>query len=123
LADNDSAQSGFDKVKAVGAVIATVLTAAILVWWLWLVADRINVRPVVENGAVVLDEWQRAKEILLVVLPLFSAALAYWVGSQGTTEAKKEAAGAKQKLDAVLDSSPEGILKKAKEEHPEAFSR
>ena len=112
-----------EKLKAVGAIIATVFTGVILVWWLYLVADRIGVKPEVENGNVVLDEWSRAKEVLLVILPLFSAALAYWVGSQGTTEAKKEAQGAKKQLDAVIDSSPEGVLQKAKQNHPDAFAK
>jgi hypothetical protein len=75
----------------------------------------------VEGGAVVLDQWSRAEDILLVVLPLFTATLAYWVGVQGTTEAKKEAQGAKQQLNAVLDQSPVDVLKKAKAAHPEAF--
>lgn len=69
-----------------------------------------------------LDEWSRAKDILTVILPLFSASLAYWVGSQGTTEAKKEAQGAKDEMQAVLDSSPEGVLEKARATHPAAFT-
>jgi hypothetical protein len=111
-----------DKVKAIGAIVATILTATILIWWLLLVAQRLDMKPVVESGAVVLDEWSRAKDILLVILPLFSASLAYWVGSQGATEAKKEAKEAKKELDAVLSVSPDDILKKAKESHPDAFS-
>jgi hypothetical protein len=111
-----------EQFKAVGALIVTILTAGIVIWWLILVATRIGVKPVVENGNVVLDEWNRAKDILLVVLPLFTATLAYWVGQRGTAEAKEEAAGAKAQLDAVIDSSPEGILKRAKNDHPDAFS-
>jgi hypothetical protein len=112
-----------EKVKSVGAIVATVFTALILIWWLGIVAQRIGTKPVVDTeGNIVLDEWARAKDILLVVLPLFSAALAFWVGSQGTTEAKKEAEGTKKKLEAVIDSSPEGLLKKAKLDHPDAFS-
>jgi hypothetical protein len=111
-----------ERLKAVGAIVATILTAAIVIWWLVLVEQRIDVKPEVDaSGNVVLDEFARAKDILLVVLPLFSAALAFWVGSQGTTGAKKEAEGAKKQLEAVLDSSPEGILKKAKATHPDAF--
>lgn len=93
-------------------------------WWLVLVAQRLGVKPEVDKaGAVVLDQFQRAKDLLLVVLPLFSAASAYWIGNSGSTTAKKETATAKGKLEAVLDSSPEGILDKAKQKHPEAFSQ
>ena len=63
-----------------------------------------------------------------MVLPLFSAALAYWVGSSGTQDAKqaaadanKEAAGTKKQLDAVLDTTGVGTLQKAKEMHPDAW--
>jgi hypothetical protein len=123
---NNTSGNGVEKFKSVsgfvGALVVTIFTAAIVTWWLILVANRIGVKPVVENGSVTLDEWSRAKDILLVVLPLFTATLAYWVGSRGTADAKEEAAGAKAQLDAVIDSSPEGILKKAKKDHPDAFS-
>ena len=110
-----------EKFKAVGALIATLFTAALLLWWLIKVGDRIGTKAEVENGTVVLDEWARAKDILLVVLPLFSASLAYWVGSQGLSQAKEEAKGAKKQLDAVLDVSDPGLLKQAKTQHPQAF--
>lgn len=112
-----------EKVRSVGAVIVSVITAAIAIWWLALVAARLGVKPEVNaQGAVVLDQFQRAKDILIVVIPLFSAALAYFVGSQGTADAKKEAAGAKDKLEAVLDTSQPGALEEAKKKHPKAFS-
>lgn len=115
-----------DRFKAYGAAAVTLLTGGLVVWWLYLVSERIGVKPEVEMGSVVLDEWGRAKDILLVVLPLFSASIAYWVGAQvgakETSEAKTEAAGAKGKLEAVLDASPQGTLETAKEKHPEAFT-
>jgi hypothetical protein len=110
-----------DQMKTIGAFVATILTAAIVIWWLVIVAQKLGVKPEVENGNVVLDEFGRAKDILLVVLPLFSAALAYWVGASGTQDAKKDAEGAKEKLDAVIDSAPQGSLQKAKEMHPDAW--
>ena len=112
-----------DRIRAVGAVIVSVFTAVLAAWWLWIVYSRLGTDAAVDDsGVVIKDEFQRAKDILLVVLPLFSAALAYFVGSQGTAGAKEEAATAKTQLDAVLDSSPEGILKTAKLQHPEAFA-
>ena len=110
-----------DQIKAIGAIFATILTGAIVIWWLVVVSQKVGVRPEVENGNVVLDQFGRAKDILLVVLPLFSAALAYWVGASGTQDAKEEAEGTKEKLDAVIDSAPQGSLQKAKEMHPDAW--
>jgi hypothetical protein len=119
-----------DIIKSVGAGIATVVTAGLAIWWLAVVWSRLGMEPKVnQSGAVVLDEYARAKDILLVVMPLFTASLAYWTGARGTTEAKEEAKEAKEEsnqvtkqLDAVLDSSPEGVLQKAKQDHPEAFA-
>ncbi len=111
-----------DTIKSLGAAVVTLVTASLTIWWLYEVASRLGLAPTKDDaGNIVLDQFQRAKDILIVVLPLFSAALAYWVGSQGISAAKEEAASAKGKLDAVLDVSPEGILKRAKELHPTAF--
>ena len=111
-----------EKLRPIGAMLVTVLSAVLVIWWLIKVGDHIGTKPELDpKGNVVLDEWQRAKDILLVLLPLFSATLAFWVGSQGTTDAKKDAADARQQLTAVVDSS-QGILKKARQEHPDAFS-
>ncbi|HET9436496.1 MAG TPA: hypothetical protein VFO50_06530 [Candidatus Limnocylindrales bacterium] len=111
-----------DNIKALGAIAVTIGTAVLAAWWLYEVAARLNVRPEVgQDGTVILDTFQRAKDILLVVLPLFSASIAFWVGSSGTTEAKKDAAVAKDRLEAVIDASPEGVLERARVAHPNAF--
>lgn len=111
-----------DTIKAAGAILVSAITGLIAIWWLYEVSIRLGLAPVEDASGNVLDEFQRAKDILLVVLPLFSASIAFWVGSSGTNAAKKEAADNKQKLDAVLDASPEGLLKKAKDLHPDAFA-
>lgn len=80
------------------------------------------------NGNVIIDPFQRSKDILLVVLPLFSASIAYWVGAQGTNDAKKDAKDAKEEvkksenqLKAVLAAVEPDALDKARMAHPEAF--
>ncbi len=111
-----------DRIKSAGAIVVSAVTALVAVWWLYEVAMRLGVPPTKDpEGNIVMDEFQRAKDILIIVLPLFSASIAYWVGSSGTEAAKKEATDSKKKLDAVLDASPQGILAKAKAAHPEAF--
>ena len=111
-----------DTVKVIGASVLTLITAAIAVWWLFLAADRLGVKAVVENDAVTLDEWARTKDILTIVLPLFTASLAYWVGAQGKSEAKQEAAGAQEQVKAILATSPPDALANAKQQYPEAFT-
>jgi hypothetical protein len=92
------------------------------VWWLYLIATRLSVAPQVgSDGKIVLDEFQRAKDILLVVLPLFSASIAFWAGSAGTADAKKDASKSKEHLKAVLDASPQGVLERAQTTNPTAF--
>jgi len=112
-----------DWIKSLGAIFVSAATALIAIWWLWLVAIRLGVPPTKDaQGNITIDEFQRTKDILIVVLPFFSASIAYWVGSSGTADAKKDADASKKQLDAVIDASPEGILAKAKDAHPEAFS-
>ncbi|MEY2474043.1 MAG: hypothetical protein QOK28_3372 [Actinomycetota bacterium] len=131
-----------EKLKAGGAVLVAMFTGALVVWWLGLVAQRLNVQPVVKDGTVILDEFQRAKDILLVVLPLFSATVAYFVGNQGAEKAKEEAKVAKDETqtakqetaaakkettklrsahNALLEAAPAEVKDKARQLHPEAF--
>lgn len=110
-----------DTIKTVGAGVVTILTGVLVIWWLIEVALVLDVAPKISNGAVALDQYQRAKDILLVVFPLFSASIAYWVGSSGTADAKKDASDAQVQLKAVLDQAPQGTLSSAKEELPQAF--
>jgi len=58
----------------------------------------------------------------VIVLPLFTASIAYWVGSQGTTEAKEETKKAQNQLKAVLDASDGGVLDRAQQANPAAFA-
>jgi hypothetical protein len=110
-----------DRFKAAGAAAASLATALLTCWWLLLVARRLGTRPVVENGAVVLDEFQRAKDILIVLLPLFSASVAYWIGNKGVEKAHEDAGAARAQLTAVLDQAPADVLTKAREKHPDSF--
>jgi hypothetical protein len=43
-------------------------------WWPYVVYQHLGIKPEGDTaGKVVLDEFQRSKDILLVVLPLFTA--------------------------------------------------
>jgi len=99
------------QVRDVGAIIISGFTGLLTVWWLYLV--QLGQAPIIQNGNVILDEFQRAKDILIVVLPLFSASVAYWLGSREVAEAKnemvkarQETAVADQKLKALLEQGP-----------------
>lgn len=84
-------------LKPVGALVVTVFTAVILLWWLFLVQDKIGSIPTLDDeGNVILDEWQRAKDILLVIVPLFTAAMGYWIGSKESADAREDAATAQE---------------------------
>jgi hypothetical protein len=112
-----------DTIKAAGAIIVSAITGVIAIWWLYEVSTRLGLPPATDASGNVIDEFQRAKDILIVVLPMFSASIAFWVGSSGTAAAKKEAADSRQQLDAVIDASSEGVLQKAREMHPSAFGQ
>jgi hypothetical protein len=46
------------------------------------------------DGAVELDQYARAKDILALVLPFLATAAGFWLGSQGTVQAQRQAADA-----------------------------
>ncbi|MDQ2707546.1 MAG: hypothetical protein M3Z25_07870 [Actinomycetota bacterium] len=74
------------------------------------------------SGNIVVDEYQRAKDILLVVHPLVTTTFGFWFGAQGKDQAQTRADQAHQQLTAVVAAStdPE-ILQKAKTSSPHAF--
>jgi hypothetical protein len=101
--------------------VLTIILLALVTWWLWLVALRLSIAPTKDSAGNVLDQYQRAKDILLVILPLSTTALGYWFGVQGKDKAEAQAETANAQLTAVVDAAPEGTLKDAMEKHPKAF--
>jgi hypothetical protein len=107
----------------------TVVLLAMAAAWLFVVYSALGEPTVKGADGSVLDQFQRSKDILLVVMPLLTTALGYWFGSAGRQEAQNTAnmaqdaaEMAQRKLASVLDSSVEsGLLDKAKEKDPEAF--
>ena len=107
----------------------TVILLAMAAAWLVVVYGALGDPTVKSADGSVLDQFQRSKDILLVVMPLLTTALGYWFGSAGRQEAQNTASAAQgaadmaqRKLASVLDSSEEsGLLDKAKEKDPEAF--
>jgi hypothetical protein len=109
-----------------------VITAGLFVfvaWWLVVVSRHLGDAPSVNaNGDVVLDEFQRTKDILLVVLPLLTTALGYWFGSEGKDKAEESAKQAEKtakdeqaKVQALLQVTPEEQVTAAKKQNWEAF--
>lgn len=79
-------------------LVITVLMTVIVGFWLIMVAQRLNVAPVVsKEGTVIYDEFARSKDILIAVLPLLTLALGYWFGAQGADKAEKKAEEADKK--------------------------
>lgn len=101
----------------------------ITTYWLLEVAGQISSVPTRDDAGQVLDTYQRAKDVLLVVLPLLTTALGYWFGAAGrenaeakATIAMSEAKRTQQKLEGVLGSSREqDLLSKAQTLYPDAF--
>jgi hypothetical protein len=102
--------------------VLTFMLLALTVWWLSQVARLIETPPVLDaTGKVTLDAFSRAKDILLVVLPLLTTALGYWFGAAGKAKAEDSADQAKVQLKEVLNASGEDLLTKAKANNPAAF--
>ncbi|WP_433562959.1 hypothetical protein ACQP1O_36925 [Nocardia sp. CA-151230] len=119
-------------MKLSGPVIRAAITLVLLgftAWWLGVVASDLDVMPARDSAGDVVDSYQRAKDILLVVLPLLTSALGYWFGVAGRAQAEAKAVQADAaaertnlQLKTVLDTSTEpGLLDKARRQYPEAF--
>lgn len=93
-----------DSFRRAGAVIMTVVVVAGAVWWAVVVFSNLGVEPVYgEDGTLVIDKYSRAKDIFALVLPLLTAALGYWFGSQGTVKAEEKAGEAEAKADVARE--------------------
>lgn len=103
--------------------VITLITVVLAAWWLGIVALRLGVQPVKDgSGNVVVDEYQRSKDILLVVLPLVTTTFGFWFGAQGKDQAQAQADQAKQQVTAIVAASTDpDLLQKAKSSNPHAF--
>lgn len=118
-----------DRVKSAGTVIISVLVFLIVLFWLVILSQRLGKAPVYgENGEVQVDEFARAKDIFVLVLPLLTTAVGFWLGNQGTVKAEaqaasaaEQAASAEAKTQSVLAEAPPGLLAAARNSYPEAW--
>jgi F0F1-type ATP synthase assembly protein I len=100
----------------------------------WLV-DFANTNPkgiTIGSNTETVDYFQRTKDLFLIVLPLLSAAISYWLGvtvegkraDAAQEQADQANASAKQSIaqtSAVLDQASPGALIQARNKFPELF--
>ena len=133
--------TGREIVKNIGSWATTLFVFALVFWAMYYVFQDHGTRPEIEDGQVVLDKFGNAKDVLLVVLPLASAAVGYWFGNRGIAEAntnaqaaREDANAAQQQKEAAVKEQvavvttaaaklPAGtdIVAEARQAHPEAF--
>jgi hypothetical protein len=134
------------RLKSLGLLLVTLIAFGMVCWTLFYVLSDLGTAPTVnDKGVVTVDPYQHAKDILLVVFPLATAAVGFWFGSDGKDKAQDQAqqaqtnaasaqadaatahtlaTKAEQQKSAVLlaaDDAP-ALLEKARSLHPEAFS-
>lgn len=112
-----------DKIKSIGTIVVTAGVFILVVIWMVAVWKNLGAAPVYnEDGTVKLDEFARAKDILVLVFPLLTTAVGFWLGSQGTAKAEEKADKADAQKTAVLDSAEPGLLETARQNYPDAFN-
>jgi hypothetical protein len=108
----------------------SVVLLALAALWLWRIANDISVAPSLDpEGTVIFDQYQRSKDVLLIVIPLVTTVLGYWFGAAGKAKAEENADKAQAKADqaekkvqGILDSSSQtGLLELARQQYPDAF--
>lgn len=132
-----------DRFRRAGAVVMTGIVVVGAAWWAVVVFMNLGVEPVYnEDGTLRIDRFSRAKDILSLILPLLTAALGFWFGSQGTVKAEKQADKAEKQADQARKAvdaahnrevaltsvaahtsadSEKSILELAKEQFPDHF--
>ena len=99
----------------------TLVLLALTAWWLLKVSTTLDASPIKDSDGNVVDSYQRAKDILLAVLPLLTLALGYWFGSAGKEKSDAKADAAQTRLTAVMDAGEPGLLQRARQLNPKAF--
>lgn len=70
--------------------------------WLWLVGSRLGVPPeYTEDGKLIIDQYARAKDILVAVLPLATTVLGYYFGAAGKDKAEESAQKAQEEANSA----------------------
>ncbi len=82
-----------EKIKSAGTIVVTALIFIFVAMWSVAVWRTLGKAPVyfADGKTVKVDEFLRAKDIFVLVLPLLTTAIGYWLGSQGTVKAEKKA--------------------------------
>jgi hypothetical protein len=112
-----------ERLNAVARAAFTAALVLVTIWWLVEVSSRLGTAPTKDDdGNIIVDEYQRAKDILLVVLPLLTTAIGYWFGAQGKDEAEAKAQKSQEETKAVIAASTDPqLLPRARELYPRAF--
>jgi hypothetical protein len=128
---------GMTRFRSIGTLFVTLFIFAIVGGWLLLTGFKIGISPSFNaKGAVTIDQYARAKDVLQIVFPLATAAVGFWFGNQGTVQAQNQADKATQnaqdahtqarrsqaKVEAILGASNDAdLINKAKAAAPGAF--
>jgi hypothetical protein len=117
-----------------GTVIVSAALFVIVLVWLVIVAMNLGKVPIYNSdGTVKLDQYARAKDIFALVLPFLTTVAGFWLGSQGTAQAQRQAANAtavarkaQEQRSAILSVAPPmrdgtDLLTAAKAAHPAAW--
>ena len=121
-------------VMNVGAIVMSIALFIVVLTWIIFVGMHIGTQPVLnKDGTVQMDAYARAKDILVLLLPLLTTAAGFWLGSQGTGQAQKQAEAAttaekkaQDQRSAILSVAPQmpgdkDLLTVARDAHPAAF--
>ena len=78
-------------IKSIGSVVVSILLFLLVGGWVILVATKIGTQPTLnKDGSIQVDEFAQAKDILVILFPLLTTAVGFWLGNQGTVAAQKQ---------------------------------
>lgn len=122
-----------DSIKSAGTIVVTILIFVFVAMWSVAVWQNLGSPPkyLPDGKTVKIDEFARAKDIFVLVLPLLTTAVGYWLGSQGTVKAQQRADDAEAAKTSALQAASaakseaaatQAVLDHVKGTHPQAFA-
>jgi hypothetical protein len=94
-----------DQIKSIGAIVVTVCVFVAVGFSIFNVIDKIGSVPTLAGGHVILDQFQRAKDIFTPLLALATTAVGYWLGNDGKQKAQAQADAAQDRAKAAHDTA------------------
>jgi hypothetical protein len=91
-----------DVIRTWGAIAVSGILLLVVLIWIIVTAFHVGTVPTYNSkGVLEVDPFANAKDILVILIPFATTVAGFWLGSQGTTAAQKQATEATAQANAA----------------------